>query len=51
MSGNLDRRQAIQLGSLGLFGLTMGDVATLCAQDKRGDSGQQNKSVLLIYLP
>ena len=51
MSGNLDRRQAIQLGSLGLFGLTMGDVATLCAQDKGRDSGQQNKSVLMIYLP
>ena len=51
MSSSLDRRQAIQLGSLGLFGLTMGDVPTLCAQDKGGDPDQQNKSVLLIYLP
>ena len=51
MSSNLDRRQAIQLGSLGLFGLTMGDVAALCAQDKKRDAGPQNKSVLLIYLP
>jgi len=51
MSSDFDRRQAIQLGSLGLFGLTMGDLATLSAQDKGRRSGKRDKSVLLIYLP
>ena len=53
MLGNLspNRRQMLQIGGLGLLGLSMSSVRALRAQSRHPESVKPDKSVLLIYLP
>ena len=46
-----NRRQMLQIGGLGLLGLSMSDVLALRAQSKPLEPVERDKSVLLIYLP
>ena len=45
------RRQALQIGGLGLLGLSLADVLKLKAQADPQKSQRSDQSVLLIYLP
>ena len=46
-----NRRQMLQIGGLGLLGLSMSNVRALRAQSRHPESVEPDKSVLLIYLP
>ena len=45
------RRQVLQIGGLGLFGLSLADVDEMAAAAPATRSQSQDRSVLLIYLP
>ena len=50
-SRNTSRRQALQVGSLGLLGLSLADVTEFASQAQSQDSQTRSPAVLLVYLP